>query len=219
MILSNISKKIDQFKSRELVPLQCKNCKKLFYRTKNKIQSVLKGNSTFSLDYCSCKCNINSHRTKTNIICIQCSKSFMGYPYRKFCSHSCSGTYNNGHKIKGNCRSKLELWIESQLKQKYPQLEIHYNKTNTINAELDIYIPSLKLAFELNGIFHYEPIFSEEKLQKTQNNDQRKFQACLEKGVELCVIDASSQKYFKENTSQKYLDIITNLLEQKVGGK
>ena len=79
----------------------------------------------------------------------------------------------------------------------YPNLEIHYNRKDAINSELDIYIPELELAFELNGIFHYEPIYGAEKLQQIQNNDDRKFQACLEKGISLCIIDTSSLKYFK----------------------
>jgi len=48
----------------------------------------------------------------------------------------------------------------------YPDLVIHFNKKDAINSELDIYIPSLKLAFELNGIFHYEPIFGKENFLK-----------------------------------------------------
>ena len=85
-----------------------------------------------------------------------------------------------------------------------------------IDAELDIYIPSLNLAFELNGIFHYEPIFGEKKLNSTKNNDKRKFQACLEKNIELCIIDTSTQKYFKENTSNIYLDIILKITDNKL---
>ena len=72
------------------------------------------------------------------------------------------------------------------------------------------------MAFELNGIFHYEPIYK--NFKNTKTNDQRKFQACLERKIELCVIDISSQKYFKEKTSQKYLDIIVNLLNEKLDG-
>lgn len=133
-----------------------------------------------------------------------------------FCSSSCAAKYNNTHKTTGTRRSKLEKWIEEQLTIFHPNLEIHYNKTNAINGELDIYIPSLKLAFELNGIFHYEPIYSKEKLSSTQNNDKRKFQACLEQEIELCIIDTSSQGYFKITTSQKFLDIIINTIKEKL---
>ena len=76
--------------------------------------------------------------------------------------------------------------------------------------------PSLKLAFELNGIFHYEPIYGDKKLNSTQNNDKRKFQACLEKQIELCVIDTSQLKYFKKSNAQKYLDIVVFLINKKL---
>jgi hypothetical protein len=135
---------------------------------------------------------------------------------KNFCSRSCSATYNNTHKTKGNRRSKLEKWLEEQLTVLYLELEILYSNKTTINSELDIYIPSLKLAFELNGIFHYEPIYGEDKLNQIQNNDNRKFQACLEKGIELCIIDTSQHKYVKPSTSQKYLDIITHLVNSKL---
>lgn len=140
------------------------------------------------------------------------SKSKSGFC---FCSQSCSAKYNNAHKTAGTRRSKLEVWIESQLCALYPNLEIHFNRRDTIDGELDIYIPSLKLAFELNGIFHYEPIFTEEKLKSIQNNDQRKFQACLERGIELCIVDTSKQKYFKEDSCKEYLNIVKNLIEVK----
>jgi len=89
-----------------------------------------------------------------------------------------------------------------------------FNDKTTINSELDIYFPDLKLAFELNGIFHYEPIFSQNKLDQIQNNDNRKFQACIEQGIELCIIDSSSLKYFKESNCKKYLDIIVNIISK-----
>lgn len=110
----------------------------------------------------------------------------------------------------------MEIWLEGQLPKLYPKLEFHFNRKDTINSELDIYIPSLKLAFELNGIFHYEPIYGQKKLGQIQNNDNRKFQACLEKDIELCIIDVSGLKYFKPDKVQEYLDIITSVIFQKL---
>jgi hypothetical protein len=98
----------------------------------------------------------------------------------------------------------------------YPDLEFHFNRTDAIEAELDIYVPSLKLAFELNGIFHYEPIYGADKLERVHKNDHRKLLACAEHGIELCVIDSSSMKHFTEKRAIKFLDIIKNFLGQKV---
>lgn len=133
-----------------------------------------------------------------------------------FCSQSCAGTYNNTHKAHGTRRSKLEVWLEVKLIELFPSLEIHFNRKDAISSELDFYIPSLKLAFELNGIFHYEPIYGNEKLSQIQNNDCRKFQACLEKGIELCIIDSSKLTYFKPANAQKYLDIIVEIINRKL---
>lgn len=153
------------------------------------------------------------------IKCDNCPVLFLRQPSQikkssnNFCSLSCTASYCNRHKTHGSSRSKLEVWLEDQLNILYTDLEIHFNRKDAIGSELDIYFPSLKLAIELNGIFHYEPIFGKEKLERIQENDQNKFQACQSHGISLCIIDISGQKYFKPKTSQKYLDIIVNIIE------
>ncbi len=210
------------YKSRDSIPFKCEYCSNVFYCPKNRVMSMLKGSVRNKLKYCSKKCKGLSMITSVEVECFHCKskvdKKLCDLKKRRshFCSQTCAAIYNNAHKKSGVNRSKLEKWLETKLTQLFPKLEIHYNKTNAINAELDIFFPSLKLAFELNGIFHYEPIFGNEKLQSTQNNDKRKFQACLEKQIELCIIDVSKEKYFKEHISKKYLDIITNIVESKL---
>lgn len=112
--------------------------------------------------------------------------------------------------------SKLEKWIQTRLVILFPNLEFYFNRVDSINAELDIYIPALHLAFELNGIFHYEPVFGSEKLTTIQNNDHRKMLACAEHGISLCIIDVSRESYFKPAKAQKYLDIITNIIRTRL---
>ena len=209
-------------KSEDMLPCECYICEKTFYLTKHEIQRVLNPNHNQKGNYCSKECQNLSQVFKITMKCGHCGKEFQKLRNQvkksknHFCSKSCAATYHNTHKTKGIRRSKLELYIENKLKHIYPELKIEFNKTDTINAELDIYIPSIKIAFELNGIYHYEPIFGDNKLYRTKNNDQRKFQACLEKNIELCVIDTSHQKYFKEQTSKKFLEIITNIINQKL---
>jgi len=209
-------------RSRDILPIECEFCHETFYRTKNEIQWALKRTSVQCLKFCGMKCKNKSKEIKIRIKCDQCDKDIDIIPSRKkrfihhFCSHSCGAKYSNSHRT-GNQRSKLELWIEEQLTILYPKLEIHYNQTSTINSELDIFIPSMKLAFELNGIFHYEPIHGVDKLDRTKNNDLRKFQACSERGIGLCVIDTHNVKYLKKERDKKFLGIITKVMADSVG--
>lgn len=205
--------------------LNCCNCQKEYNVGKNTFYGAnLLFKKINQKHYCSKKCryfgkNINE---PVNVICLNCNKEFKKYVKElkktpnSFCSRSCSATYNNKNKTHGTRRSKLEIYLEEELKSKYNNLDIHFNRKDTINSELDIYIPSMKLAFELNGIFHYEPIYGDKKLNQIQNNDTRKFQACLEKQIELCIIDVSSLSYFKPANAKKFLDIICNLIDDKM---
>lgn len=210
-------------KMQDKLPLECVHCGNQFLKNKNDICKVIK-NSNFKIacKYCSKKCKYESQNKKIQVTCKNCQKQFLKNPNQiaktvnNFCSRSCSATYNNTHKTKGNRRSKLEMWLEKQLIEIFPNLKFDFNKTNSINSELDIYIPSLKIAFELNGIFHYEPIFGKTKLNKIKNNDKRKFQACLENQIELCIIDSSSLNYFKPEKAKKYLDIICSVIQEKI---
>jgi hypothetical protein len=68
----------------------------------------------------------------------------------------------------------------------------------------------------LNGIFHYEPIYGVNKLDKIQSNDISKSKACFDAKIDLCIIDTSTQSYFKESTSQKYLNIIINIINERL---
>jgi DNA-binding XRE family transcriptional regulator len=204
------------------IPFECKICKKTFYIIKKYVNYIKKHPSYRPIDYCSIKCSGVSSQINTTYYCKQCNNSFIRTPSQNtkskhlFCNNSCAAKYNNTHKTKGTRRSKLEVWLETKLTEKYPNLPIEYNKTTAINSELDIYIPSLKLAFELNGIFHYEPIYGDEKLYKTQTNDTHKFSTCLKNSIGLCVIDTHNVKYLKKERDKKFLDIITNIIDEKV---
>ena len=133
-----------------------------------------------------------------------------------FCSRTCSGVYFNAHKKHGYRRSKLEKEMERVITEKYPQFEVHYNRRDTILAELDIYIPYLKLAFEINGIFHYEPIYGEDQFNRIKTNDHRRMLACAEKEIELCLIDSSGLKSMKPTEVAKYLNIVTSVIDSKI---
>lgn len=217
-------------KSSDYLLFECEYCCSEFKKQKRFLKSYIKQKLNNpkarigSIRYCSKKCEYE--KRKSYIIEKECNfcgvliftknhlikKSKSG---NMFCSSSCSAKYNNTHKSKGYRRSKMEIWIEDELKKKY-NFQIVFNGKETINSELDIYIPSLKLAFELNGIFHYEPIYGVDKLNSIRNNDDRKFQACLEDKIELCILDVSGSKKFKPERDRKYLEIIEEIIESKL---
>lgn len=213
----------DNAKSKDFLLCECYLCQKPFKKYKRYIKSYINGNVvTNPIKYCD-SCFKIFQITRQLINCTNCGVEFTkkqkeikkSKSGNHFCSKSCAATYNNKHKKHGTRRSKLEQWLENKLTNQYPNLEIHFNHKNTIDSELDIYIPSLQLAFELNGIFHYEPIYGKDKLHKIQENDISKSKACIDNKIDLCIIDTSQQKYFKENTSIKYFNIITNIINQR----
>jgi len=211
----------DSAKSKDKLPCQCYSCDNTFFVYKKFITAYLKGHKSFFNKYCSIKCQAKHNKKAQDVICINCNKVFskqfgnIKKSPNHFCSKSCAASYNNKHKSHGTRRSKLEIYIENQLTQLYPNLHIDYNKTSAIGSELDIYIPSLNIAFELNGIFHYEPIYGVNKLQQIQENDISKSKACHDAKIDLCVIDTSGLKYFKPSNAQKYLNVIIDIINKR----
>lgn len=222
---------LENIQTKNELPLRCGFCSQTFYLTVRVIKNHLQKNKKFQKDggkFCSRKCSSLHQENHLSLRCAQCATSFTRkksiseYSSKKshnslqFCSKSCSCRYRNLHKTTGIRRSKLEIWIENQLSNNYQNLNMIFNGKESIDSELDIYIPSLSLAFELNGIVHYEPIYGSDKLSLIKNNDNRKFQACLEKQIELVILDTSKETYFKEEKSKKYLDIITSIIDKKL---
>lgn len=201
----------------ELITLSCPHCKINFKSKRFLVQRNIKAKR---LKFCSLKCAGMHQQTRLQCKCEECGIKFSRVPsragYKNFCSQTCSGRYNNKHKAFGIRRSKLEVWLESKLTQELGSVEIHFNKKSVIGSELDIYIPMIKTAFELNGIYHYVPIHGIEILKRIQKNDDEKLNACKEKSIELIVIDVSNQKRFKENTSTVFLNTILQIVNQKL---
>lgn len=217
-------------KSREYLPLQCKKCLKTFYRSKHSITSYLNPNRKENGDFCCQLCNMRFRYPAIIVECNECDIKFQkaSSEIRKtkhnFCSCRCAGIYNSKHKTKGIKRSKVEKWIFEQLQHHYSELTILQNDRTTIHDELDIFITQLKLAFEINGIFHYKPIYGEEHLKHQKDIDIRKMKKCFQKGIKLFTIDIGQQLIFTPESSQIFLEKIKkqinlHLLNKNPGGE
>lgn len=199
----------------DLINLNCPYCDRLFKVKRFLLQRNIKAGR---LKFCSAVCSNLHQQNRITCRCDECgceferTKAWSNRIIRNFCSQTCSGRYNNKHKTFGVRRSKLECWIEAKLKSSFPELDFQFNKKDAIESELDVYIPSLKIAFELNGIYHYKPIHGEKVLLRIQRNDENKKVHCKNKKIELNIIDVSSQIRFAESNSEKFL----KLIEQKI---
>lgn len=201
------------------IELECSQCGKKFQREKRQMYKKGRNPEVF----CTRNCYRTYQNTQKEYVCCFCGatvyRSISQFQKSKsgnvFCNHSCAASYNNRNKQTGCRRSKLERYIEEQIKSAYPDLECLYNDKTIIESELDFYFPALKLAIELNGLFHYEPIYGQDKLEKIKDNDNQKMILCYQQGIELCVIDSSSCQYLNQKQKDKYWQIV-NLIIEKV---
>lgn len=213
----------DKAKSRDKISLTCKYCKEQYYKIKKNILNKFTTRGTYPM-FCSVTCQ-GKNRTKKGyekVLCKECNKEILKKNSEilkvkhSFCSQSCSASFNNKNKTYGIRRSKYELQLQTILTEQYPELEIKYCDKTTIGSELDIYIPSLKLAFEIQGIFHYKPIFGQEKLEQIQKNDEVKKEVCLDKQIELVLIDISKLKRCTNKTVIPYNEQVFNTIMPKL---
>lgn len=230
MLISN--DELKSLKSRELVALECENCQGVFQKGKNNVLSSLKGHPDFSLRFCSLKCHFTFQKRRSWIIkkCEECKaevlkqKSKIQRNKYNFCSKSCSAKFQNRNKTLGKSnRSKAELYIAKLIRNGFEHLQIKENCRNILPSglEIDIYIPEIKLAIEINGPLHFAPIYGSEKLAKIQDKDARKKKEAIESKCELLIVDTSRIKYWKETEvflDEEYYRKIEPVIQKRLTG-
>jgi len=172
--------------------VDCQNCGKQTAKSNGRYNETVKNGWNF---FCSIKCRYAYQEKGKEFSCAWCSETILKTPaeIRKtktniFCSKSCAARYNNRHKQTGTRRSKLECYLEQQLKLNLPKLNFLCNSKIPSGAELDFYFPELELAIEINGFLHFQPIYGFDKLKRIQEIDKEKVDKCCRAGVELYVI-------------------------------
>ena len=134
-----------------------------------------------------------------------------------FCDHTCATFHRNLHREYGMARSALELWLEKALLAFFPSLTFVFNdRTRLIRGlEIDIYLPDVKLGFDIDGILHHKPIYGELTLQKTQERDFAKLADSLTKGITLHKIPVLTN--FNPKKDVVILDLIRNEIVRATG--
>jgi hypothetical protein len=203
---------VASYKPKELLPLKCEHCCKIFYKRKSDVSMSLKGHPDFALRFCSLKCHHLQRVKDTHIemSCAQCGKpvmkqiSWIKKNKYNFCSRSCSATFQNKHKTLGKSKkSKAETYLADLIRADFSELILEENVRSILPSglELDIYIPALRLAIELNGPLHYFPIHGETKLKAIRDRDILKQVETQANGFSLIVVNTSRIKYWQETKS------------------
>jgi len=184
--------------------MQCLHCNQIFLLEKHRVQRAIERGTG---KYCSQTCARHARRTSQEVHCANCKVLFRkhGVELKRtgnhFCSRSCSAQFNNRHKNLGTSRrSKAEDYLSGLIRRDFPSLKIIQNDRALLPSglEVDIVIPRLKLAIELNGPVHYFPLFGDEKLAKIRAADILKQVEIQVAGYSLLVIDISAYGYFKK---------------------
>lgn len=182
------------------------------------LKSVRERNQNF---FCNQKCSKLFYKKSQTINCENCGKSFekslnqIKKTKHHFCSQSCAATYHNSHKNYGTRRSKLEKFLEEQIKIHFPNEKCLFNNVKTIGSELDIYFPEIKLAIQLNGPVHFKPIYGTEKYNKIVEQDHLKREICKTLHIKLIEIDVSkdrSDEIIKIKRWQEVQSLITTFI-------
>lgn len=115
------------------------------------------------------------------------------------CGNQYSVNYDNFKHAMSRCNKCSKSRSENECRRIFEMLFPDYKFSNTKpkflgGLELDGYCENLKLAFEYNGVQHYEvsdgliPYDDEEGLQKRKERDKKKLEICNRLGIRLCVI-------------------------------
>jgi hypothetical protein len=140
---------------------------------------------------CSCEiCGITFTKTPLNY------KNTLHH----LCSERCQTEYDNRLNDRLDNRSDLIKELNERLNLEFSDLNILYSDDSIIQGGVDIYIPSLKIAFELHDKSHFEPITSKEDFINIQKNDNDKKIKCDINNIKLFIID-----------TRKYTDLSSEL--------
>lgn len=124
-------------------------------------------------------------------------------------------TYYNKQVLKPTSvnRSRAEDILISLIGIDFPSVEVLPNDRTLLQSglEIDVLLPTLCTAIELNGPVHYRPIYGKERLIQVQSKDVQKHHEINATGFELIVVDIS-----KLNGTKRTKEFITNVYNSHI---
>jgi hypothetical protein len=211
--------------------LKCPTCEEDF-KIKLGIYNSTRRRKPGHIFYCCKQCHSKSMITSSSdivsFICDNCGKSFdkmkkLRLQPLKFCNKSCRAKYFARVNNLGGQRSLMEQKLELYIREFFPSVILNINDRDILGGlELDLYLPELRFAIEVNGPCHFIPIWGEDTLKHTRRNDIIKSNYCQKKGIRLLYItDILDRKH--DNTEQIFKTqikpIIIDMIDECIIGK
>ena len=108
--------------------------------------------------------------------------------------------------------SKLEKFIFNKLLEDGYKVDFHKEQSLlTTKLQIDLFLPTMNVAIEIDGPSHFLPVWGDDALQKNIKYDQKKEGLILGKGLKL--IRIKQTKDFSKSRSNNTYVALKNLLE------
>lgn len=107
--------------------------------------------------------------------------------------------------------SKLELFLFNTLLQDGYVVEFH-KEQNLLNTklQLDLFLPKLNIAIEVDGPSHFAPVWGEDTLKRNQGYDNKKTGLILGKGLSLIRVK-QSKDFSKARATVIYRELLKSI--------
>jgi len=109
--------------------------------------------------------------------------------------------------------SKLEHYMLKSLVKDGYKVDFHKEQilSNT-KLQIDLFLPTMNVAIEIDGPSHFEPVWGEEALAKNKKYDQKKTGLIIGKGLKLIRIK-QTRDFSKSRASVLYSKLVNSLEE------
>lgn len=120
---------------------------------------------------------------------------------------------NQAIRVSSRIGSKLEKFLLQGLLEKGIDTKFHYEQmlVNT-KLQIDLFVPTINLAIEVDGPSHFDPVWGDATLAKTKTYDNKKQGLILGKGMLLVRIKQKMD--FSVSRSKLILEKLLNLIQE-----